>query len=135
MFNLKLNQKLNIFLNVNFKMKTEVIFLQGLNREITFYVGENKNENFDVIDKGEADDLWFHASEISSCHIVAIIPKDIGNKEKKYIIKAGALLCKKYTNKLKRLKTIEIIYTQIRNIEKTEYLGCVNVKNQKNIII
>lgn len=116
-------------------MKTENLFLQGLNREITFYVGQHKNENFDVIDKGEPDDLWFHANEISSCHVVAIIPKDIAHKEMKYIIKAGAILCKKYTNKLKSLSDIEIIYTQIKNIEKTQYLGCVNIINEKKIII
>ena len=85
-------------------MKTENIFLQGLNREITFHIGQNKKENFDVIDKGNEEDLWFHANEISSCHVVANIPKDIKNKDKKYIIKAGGILCKKYTNKLKSLK-------------------------------
>jgi hypothetical protein len=53
----------------------------------------------------------------------------------KYIIKAGALLCKKYTNKLKTLTKIEIIYTEIKNIEKTEYIGCVKIANQKKIII
>ena len=116
-------------------MKTEKLFLQGLNREITFYIGQNKNENFDVIDKGDPDDLWFHANEISSCHVVAIIPKDISSKELKYIIKAGALLCKRYTSKLKNLPDIEIIYTQVKNIEKTEYLGCVKIINEKKIII
>ena len=116
-------------------MKSEILFLQGLNRDITFYIGQNKNENFDVIDKGDPDDLWFHANEISSCHIVAIIPKDISNKELKYIIKAGALLCKKYTNKLKSLSDVEIIYTQVKNIEKTEYSGCVKIINQKKIIV
>lgn len=116
-------------------MKSEKLFLQGLNREITFYIGQHKNENFDVIDKGEPDDLWFHANEISSCHVVAIIPKDITHKDMKYIIKAGALLCKKYTNKLKSLTNIEIIYTQIKNIEKTEYSGCVKIINQKKIVI
>lgn len=116
-------------------MKTENLFLQGLNREITFYIGQNKNENFDVIDKGEPDDLWFHANELSSCHIVAIIPKDISNKEQKYIIKAGALLCKKYTNKLKSLRQVEIIYTQIKNIEKTQISGCVKIINEKLIKI
>jgi predicted ribosome quality control (RQC) complex YloA/Tae2 family protein len=116
-------------------MKTEVLFLQGLNRDITFYIGQNKNDNFDIIDKGESNDLWFHANEISSCHIVAIIPKDISNKEQKYIIKAGALLCKKYTNKLKTLREIEIIYTQIKNIEKTQISGCVKTINNKKIII
>lgn len=116
-------------------MKTEVLFLQGLNREITFYIGQNKNENFDVIDMGKPDDLWFHANEISSCHVVAIIPEGLKNKEKKYIIKAGGLLCKKYTNKLKSSHDVEIIYTEIKNIEKTQYSGCVKIINSKKFII
>lgn len=116
-------------------MKTELLFLQGLNREITFYVGQNENENFDVIDKGSSDDLWFHANKISSCHVVAIIPEDLSNKDIKYIIKAGALLCKKYTNKLRCLKNIEILYTKIKDIEKTNIKGCVQIKNEKIITI
>jgi predicted ribosome quality control (RQC) complex YloA/Tae2 family protein len=116
-------------------MKTELYFLQSLNREITFYIGQNKNEIFDVIDKGSPDDIWFHANEISSCHVIAIVPNELPKKEMKSIIKAGALLCKKYTNKLKNTKQTEIIYTQIKNIEKTQHIGCVNVKNQKMIIV
>jgi predicted ribosome quality control (RQC) complex YloA/Tae2 family protein len=116
-------------------MKTEVLFLQGLNKEITFYIGQDKNDNFDVIDKGEPNDMWFHANEISSCHIVALIPNELPKKQMKYIIKAGAMLCKKHTNKLNNSKQTEIIYTQIKNIEKTQYLGCVNVKNEKMIIV
>lgn len=116
-------------------MKTEVIFLQGINREITFYIGQNKNENFDVIDKGDPEDLWFHANEVSSCHVVANIPDDISKKDKRYIIKAGALLCKKYTNKLNYANVVEIIYTEVKNIEKTQYSGCVKVSNGKKIII
>ena len=116
-------------------MKTEILFLQGLNREITFYIGQNSNENFDVIDKGKDDDLWFHANNISSCHVVAIIPKDITKNDKKYIIKAGALLCKNNTNKLKNFKNVEIIYTEIKNIKKTNVPGCVNISSSKRIII
>lgn len=116
-------------------MKTEILFIQGLNREITFYIGQHQNENFDVIDKGEPDDLWFHANGVSSCHVIANIPEDISHKEMKYIIKTGAILCKRYTNKLKKISNIEIIYTQIKNIEKTQYLGCVNIINEKKIVI
>ena len=116
-------------------MKKEVLLLQGLNREITFHIGQNKNENFDVIDKGDPDDLWFHANEISSCHVVANIPSDISDKDRKYIIKAGALLCKKYTNKIKSLNDIEVVYTKIKYIEKTQYIGCVKIINQKIIRI
>jgi len=115
-------------------MKTENIFIEAIQREITFYIGKTQNENFEVIDKGSANDLWFHANNISSCHVVAIIPDNIGKKELKYIIKVGALLCKNNTNKLKSIKNVEIIYTQLLNIEKTNTPGCVLTKNTKIII-
>ena len=116
-------------------MKTEILFLQGLNREITFYIGQNSNENFDVIDKGKDYDLWFHANNISSSHVVADIPYDISKKDIKYIIRAGSMLCKNNTNKLKNLRNIEIIYTQIKNIEKTNIPGCVVIINNNKKII
>lgn len=116
-------------------MKTENVFIQGLDREITFYIGQKQSENFCVIDKGTDDDLWFHANEISSCHVVAILPEDINKKELKYIIKMGALLCKQNTNKLKSLDVVEILYTQIKNLEKTNIPGCVKIKNTKMIKI
>ena len=116
-------------------MKTETIFIEGLNDEVTFYIGQKQNENFDVIDMGSPTDLWFHADNISSCHVVANLPEDISNKDLKYIIKAGANLCKKYTNKLKVLKNVAIVYTQIKNIEKTRVQGCVHITNEKKIIV
>jgi hypothetical protein len=116
-------------------MKTLNLFLQGLNRDITFNIGENKIDNFNILDISNVDDLWFHSYESSSCYVVAKIPNNIINKEMKYIIKAGAILCKNYTNKLKKLKNVEIIYTQIKNIEKTEYKGCVRAINEKKIIV
>jgi len=116
-------------------MKTENIYIQGLNEEITFYIGQNKNENFDVIDKGDSDDLWFHGNDMSSCHVVAIIPKDLSKKEIKYIVKMGAFLCKKNTSKLsKQHDFVEIIYTQIKNIEKTNIPGCVKINGNKKCI-
>ena len=116
-------------------MKTEIIFIDDLNQSITFYIGQNKNENFSVIDKGDNSDLWFHAKDYSSCHVVALIPNNIEKNEIKYIIKEGAKLCKNNTNKIKGLSNVEIIYTEIKNIKKTKTAGCVNVKNEKKVII
>lgn len=130
---------MNTIYNINIynitKMKTETIFIDELDTEVTFYIGQNQRENFNVINKGTPDDLWFHAKNISSCHVVAIIPDDIEKEEIKYIIKQGALLCKMNTNKLKDLHNIEIIYCQIKNVEKTRTPGLVNVKNEKKIVI
>jgi predicted ribosome quality control (RQC) complex YloA/Tae2 family protein len=116
-------------------MKTEVITIQSINKEVTFYIGQNKHEHFDIIDAASPDDLWFHIKDTSSCHVVAIMPTDLTNKEKKYIIKAGAVLCKKYTNKCKGMIDVEIIYTEIKNLEKTKYIGCVKITNEKMITI
>jgi predicted ribosome quality control (RQC) complex YloA/Tae2 family protein len=116
-------------------MKTKVLFVQGVNREITFYIGENQNENFDVIDLGKPHDIWFHANNISSCHVIAILPEDIEKKDLRYIIKIGALLCKSNTNKLKTLNNVEIIYSQIKNVVKTLVPGCVEILNKKLIKI
>jgi predicted ribosome quality control (RQC) complex YloA/Tae2 family protein len=116
-------------------MKTEVLFIQGLNREIKFYIGCQQNENFKVIDMGTDNDLWFHASYLPSSHVVAEIPSYINNKDMKYIITAGALLCKKYTNKIKSLPNVEFVYTQVKNVVKLSVPGSVNVSEGKIIKI
>lgn len=114
-------------------MKTENIFINGLKREIIFYIGKNQSENFEVIDKGTNDDLWFHAADISSCHVVCQVPLDIDKKGLRYIIITGALLCKNNTNKLKTIKNVNIVYTKIRNVVKTDVPGCVITKDTKVI--
>ena len=115
-------------------MKTETIFIQALDREILFYIGKNQKENFAVIDMGSEQDLWFHAKDESSCHVVCELPDDINKKELQSIIKTGALLCKINTNKLKSLSNVVITYTQIKNITKTKTPGCVLTQNTKTIV-
>lgn len=115
-------------------MKIEQVYIQGLNKEIRFYIGKNKIENFDVIDKCSMDDLWFHAKNVSSCHVGCELPENLSKKELSYIIKVGALLCKNNTNKLRVCKNVEIIYTYIKNVVKTDISGCVITQNTKTII-
>ena len=115
-------------------MKTENIYIDALKREITFHIGKNQNENFEVIDKGKPTDLWFHAKHISSCHVVCEIPDNLSKKETRYIIKVGALLCKSNTNKIKGINNVEIIYVFIKNVIKTHIPGCVVTQNTKTII-
>ena len=83
-------------------MQEKKIYFTELDQEITFYIGKNKNDNNDVIDMGDPDDLWFHAKDISSCHVVAIIPvnEDFTKEELMKIIVCGAKLCKENTAKL-----------------------------------
>ena len=112
-------------------MKQKIIYCKDL--EVKFYIGQNSKDNFDVIDKGFEDDLWFHSKNNSSCHVVALLPHNISDKE--MIIREGAILCKMNTNKLKNIKNVPIIYTEIKNVIKTKQIGMVLTKDTKTIII
>jgi predicted ribosome quality control (RQC) complex YloA/Tae2 family protein len=116
-------------------MKTETIYFDYIKRDITFYIGKNAQDNFDVIDKGKDDDIWFHIDGDSSCHVVAIIPKYLNSKEYTRVIKKGALLCKEHTSKYKNEKNVTIIYTNLKNVKKTEIIGCVETYSTRRIIL
>ena len=115
-------------------MKEFVVWFDNIDEDIIFYVGENATDNFKVIDSGNPNDLWFHAKEISSCHVVAHVPSKIDKRELKTIIKRGALLCKQNTNKLSNIREVEIMYTQLQNITKTKTPGLVTVSCSKTVV-
>lgn len=116
-------------------MKIENIYYDSIDREITFLIGNNAHENFDILDQSNGNDIWFHAKDYPSCHVIAKIPFEMNRNILKPIIKKGALLCKQNTNKLLLIKNLKIIYTEVNNIKKTNVIGTVNVSNKKEIII
>ncbi len=119
-------------------MLKETIFFENLQKEYTYLIGKNAEDNFNIIDASSPDDIWFHISGVSSCHVVLQIGTDdckLCKKNLKSLIKKGAFLCKKYTNKLKNEKNVEVIYTHIKNVVKTETIGAVITNNTKSLII
>lgn len=110
-------------------------FLDGIRREVTFYIGTNKYDNFEAIDQGKPSDIWFHAKNETSCHVVAVITDEIKPRDMKHIIQRGAFICKNQTNKLRDKEDVEIIYTRLENVEKTDEPGCVKMHNFKSIIV
>jgi len=115
-------------------MKINTIYIPNINKIINFKIGSNAINNFEIIDDSKPSDLWFHVADYSSAHVIAEIPDDIKKKDIKYIIKRGAVICKQFS-KYSNQKNLEITYTQISNISKTDIIGTVNVLNGKKIII
>ncbi len=111
-------------------MKEETVYFDNI--AIVYYIGTNAEDNFAVIDRGGPDDYWFHAKDVSSCHVVVKIPDDIDIRT---IIKRGALICKQNTNKLRMLDDVEIMYTKVKNVIKTDVPGLVNINGSTKIII
>jgi len=116
-------------------MKHVSKYIDAIKTEITFVIGGNSQENFDIIDSAKEEDLWFHiGNNQPSEHIVASIPTNLSKKQIGKIATQGAVLCKQYS-KYASQKNVAIIYTQVKDILKTEKVGCVIAQNQKTIII
>jgi len=117
-------------------MITKSIYIPAINQEIEFYIGENAQDNFDILDICKPIDIWFHLHKESSCHVIANMPLDckFNRNQMSKIITQGALCCKQYSN-AKSKSHVEICYTRLINIIKTHTIGQVNAKEQKIIII
>lgn len=118
-----------------YNMKSEEIYIASLKTDVTFHIGENRHDNFDVIDMADANDLWFHAKNVSSCHVVAELPDpNISKKATQEIVVHGCRLCKEHTSKLNGTHNVEFIYTQIKNVTKTKTPGMVTHTDSKTYI-
>ena len=112
-----------------------MIYIDALKEEVEFNVGENAADNDAIIGNGTAANLWFHVGGgRSSCHVVAVIPDGTNKKNVKYIVTQGAVLCKKYSRYASE-KDLEIIYTLLENVTKTNVAGKVEVSTYKTKII
>ena len=112
-------------------MKIEVMNFKNIDYEI--FIGRNKQENWDIIDKSNQTDIWFHVANASSSHIFLKTEEPI-NKIPKQVITRCACLCKSYSSSAS-VKKCEIIYTTISNIQKGEHVGEVITQNTKKIVI
>ena len=114
-------------------MKEITLYFDNIVDDVVYYIGTNARDNFDVIDKGRPVDIWFHAKDVSSCHVVVKVPDLIEKRDMRSIIKRGARLCKEHTAKLNRTPEVDIIYTFVKHVAKTEIAGCVTTKHTKVI--
>ena len=102
---------------------------------MTFFVGKNAQDNFDLIDQSNPEDIWFHVNDTSSAHVVYVSShNNLDKKEKRHIIKKGAELAKQHSS-AKSKKDVTIVYTQIKNVSKMETTGLVHILYPKYIVI
>ena len=115
-------------------MKIETVVFTNGKLTIDYMIGLNAQDNFNIIDLGNPNDIWFHVSDLPSCHIIACTSKEdkLTKKEIQMIVKRGAIICKqnsKYTN----VPKLQITYTKLMNIQKSNPVGSVITTNTKTI--
>ena len=99
--------------------------IEIIDNEITYKLGQNAQENFDLIDETLNKDYWWvHLNDYPSGHCI-IESNKINNQ---MINVAGRLI--KLNSKYDNMKTLKLIYTQVKNIKKTDILGQVTILNK-----
>lgn len=114
-------------------MKTEIFVFK--NMEYTIYVGQNKTENWNLIDSAGTIDVWFHISDIASCHVVLKNTNNIRLRDiPRQVIKRCAYLCKINSSIIvKSMSKCNVIYAPISEVVKTDIVGQVSVTNYKTV--
>ena len=93
--------------------------LISINDNITYRLGKNAKENFELIDNADKEDWWFHLDGFPSGHCV--IDSDVIDNQMKII--AGTLV--KENSKQKNYKNVKIVFTQIKHVVKMKQVGSV----------
>jgi len=101
-------------------MKSEIY------NEITINIGQNAEENWNIIDF-ESDYIWLHLNSFPSCHVII----EDNNPSNDILIHA-ATLCKTNT-KYKYLKNLKICYTKCNNLKKGNDVGSVIYKSKRKV--
>lgn len=113
---------------------TKTITIPKLLIDVDFVIGKNAQENFDIIDNAEDHHVWFHIHNAPSCHVIAKLNEEVTKKDFRYVVKQGALLCKQHS-KYNNQKNIDIVYTIVKHVHKTDTLGTVQLQNEKIITV
>lgn len=112
-------------------MKIITRHIDCLKLDISYAVGGNAQENHDIIDVAQPDDIWFHLSNLPSCHVIASMPTDqiITKPELHRILKQGALICIQNSNvavsKSNKSSKTDVEWTRIENVTKMDIPGKV----------
>lgn len=97
--------------------------------ELNYTIGKNAEHNTELCDTAAPDDIWFHAGNTSSAHLILRNPEALSLKQ---LVQAGtiyrmAVALRQHHQKFKGLDPIPITYCQCRYIKTTRIPGAVNV--------
>lgn len=114
-------------------MKEEIFEFNG--KKYFIRIGQNREENFDLLDDSNENDIWFHVEHMPSAHVILTnIDNAKINQFPRHVIKKSAYLCK-INSKAKTLKKCSIMYTNVKNVVKTDVIGQVNVNEYKSMCV
>jgi predicted ribosome quality control (RQC) complex YloA/Tae2 family protein len=109
-------------------MKTEIFTFEATN--YTILIGQNAQENTEIVTNAFQHDIWFHVENSPSCHVLLKLQNKTNIPIQ--VLKRCAYLCK-INSKAKYEKISQIIYTRACNVIPTSIPGKVQTTDCKVI--
>ncbi len=97
----------------------------------TIKIGQNKNENWSLLDNSNPNNIWFHVSDAPSAYVVLNTSCKIKDVPKRVLYRC-AILCKLRSKSCKE-RNINVNYTYVRNVSKGENTGEAIIQKAKII--
>lgn len=94
---------------------------------IIIKLGQNKKENWELLDNSNDNFIWLHLDKFPSGYVII---EDSSPNET--VIKYAAEICKSHT-KYRNFKNLSISITTINNLQKGENIGEVFFKSNKKV--
>lgn len=96
---------------------------------VTFYVGKNARENWNLIDNAEDYDIWIHLHDFPSSHVIIETLEELDETYIQY----GCMLCKKYS-KYRYKEKVRISILQKKYVQKGKKTGEANLLKSPRIV-
>jgi predicted ribosome quality control (RQC) complex YloA/Tae2 family protein len=100
---------------------------QFIFKNINIFLGENKEENWNLLETSNENDFFVHLNSFPSGHVK--IETEMFNQE---IIRHAGEICKQ-NSKYKILKNLKICYCKYSNVFKGKKMGEVVFKSNRQI--
>jgi predicted ribosome quality control (RQC) complex YloA/Tae2 family protein len=100
-------------------------YMDGVNI-YTIKIGQNKLDNWNLLESSEPNNIWFHVSGAPSAHIVLDTVCNINDIPSRVIYRC-AVLCSKRSKSHNRRHSF-INYTYMKHVMKGENIGEVIIK-------
>jgi len=121
-------------------MKEEIILDRKSDVELTYWIGENANDNWTCIDKANQNDIWFHLADHPSAHVILRLSQEdkltVKRIAKQTLIHC-AQQCKLHSKfaDISAKNKMKVIYTEIKNVTKADKPGSVFTKKEQYLYV
>jgi predicted ribosome quality control (RQC) complex YloA/Tae2 family protein len=117
------------------KGKPYIVTHECNGRTFDIIIGKNAIDNWRIIREADGDDMWIHAKDMPSAHVIIkehLMKGIVNTLYPEEILRIAGEYCKTYSNIQKKIK---IDYTLVKNVTIGKMAGQVSLKDVLFIVV